>query len=373
MTLLAAIVVIAALLVVLSAGMGAGVITSERAKRLVFAAIIALAALSGVFQYCQQRRTELTLTGDPRNPPFFDVVDIEDTRGSGVLVNPSDYPAYGVTASLRHLQNLNPGPASFTDPKDIAPHGMVSVFPVTWLENRSPEDFHIRIYARSGEYREELMLRWLTTGRWVRALRVLETGTERVDPDFPRNTHGQIDWPKQTHASQKRSERGGQVSAIKITLLIGGAFFEFAGIVMLAFPDYWPWLRRKGATLLDQVRRVIGWPRNTDLMPGTGSLEITARGALVSTPPDDWTIERKVEFLVKRDLEAQQNFNKLVERIQDNEKEASRRLDAARHEIEERFNRALHAALESYRRLRIAGAVALLVGLFAVTWANFIS
>jgi hypothetical protein len=195
MTLLAIIVVIGALLVVLSAG--AGVIKSERAKRLVFAVIGVLAALSGVFQYYQQRRTELTLTGDPSSPPFFDVVDIQDTRGSGVLVNPSDYPAYGVTASVRHLQNLNPGPASFTDPKDIAPRGMVSVFPVTWLENRSPEDFHIRIYARSGEYHEDLMLRWLATGgKWVRALRVLETRTERVDPDFPRNAHGQIDWTK---------------------------------------------------------------------------------------------------------------------------------------------------------------------------------
>src|SRR6266849_2698722 len=104
MTLLAAgiVVVIAALLVVLSAGMGAG--TSERAKRRVFAVIVVLAALSGVFQYCQQRRTELTLTGDPSNPPFFDVVDIQDTRGSATTTHaasPSTNSCGGATIAAR--------------------------------------------------------------------------------------------------------------------------------------------------------------------------------------------------------------------------------------------------------------------------------
>jgi len=106
MTLLAAgiVVVIAALLVVLSAGMGAGVVTSERAKRRVFAVIVVLAALSGVFQYCQQRRTELTLTGDPSNPPFFDVVDIQDTRGSATTTHaasPSTNSCGGATIAAR--------------------------------------------------------------------------------------------------------------------------------------------------------------------------------------------------------------------------------------------------------------------------------
>src|SRR5438876_231663 len=113
------IVGIAFLLVVLSAGMGTGLVKSERAKRLVFIVILALAALSGVLQFFQNRRTELTLTGDPRNPPFLDVIRInnKDGTGEGVLRNPSDYPAYGVVASMTHLQNPKSTPSPFTDPK----------------------------------------------------------------------------------------------------------------------------------------------------------------------------------------------------------------------------------------------------------------
>jgi predicted nuclease with TOPRIM domain len=85
------------------------------------------------------------------------------------------------------------------------------------------------------------------------------------------------------------------------------------------------------------------------------------------------TLAQKVEFLLTRDQEAQREVNILRERIENLEIESSRRLGQARREIETRFAQELKTALELYRPLRIWGAVALLLGLACMTYANFIS
>jgi hypothetical protein len=171
------------------------------------------------------------------------------------------------------------------------------------------------------------------------------------------------------------------MSAVKIALLIGGAAFEFVGIIFVAFPDFVPygirfaqWQRRCGRAVLDHIRRILRRPRNVVIQVGTAS-EVSAvgRASLMKSVSDAATLEEKVDFLLTRDQEAQRDLNIVRQRVEDLEADTSKRLDQLRREIETRFTQDLKAALDEYRPLRIWGAVALLLGLACVTYANFIS
>jgi hypothetical protein len=172
------------------------------------------------------------------------------------------------------------------------------------------------------------------------------------------------------------------MSAVKIALLVGGAAFEFGGIIAIVFPDLVPygilfgqWQRKLGRTLLDHIRRILRRPRNVVIRVGTAS-EVNLAGesvSLMKSASVAATLEQKVEFLLTRDQEAQRDVNILRQQIKDLEVELLKRLDQLRREIEARFSRELEAALDDYRPLRIWGAVALLLGLACVTYANFIN
>ena len=171
------------------------------------------------------------------------------------------------------------------------------------------------------------------------------------------------------------------MSAAKIGLLVGGAIFEFLGIIIIVFPDLIPygrrfsqWLRRRARTLFDHISRMLGRPRNVVIEVGTASeVNIAGRVSLIKSASGAATLEQKVEFLLTRDQVAQRDVNILRQRIEDLEVETSKRLDQLRREMATRFAQELGTALEDYRPLRILGAVALLLGLACTTCANFIS
>ena len=77
------------------------------------------------------------------------------------------------------------------------------------------------------------------------------------------------------------------MSAIKIGLLIAGAFFEFVGIILIAFPDFSPyfvqfsrWLRKLTRALLDRVRRLLGCPKDLRIEVHT-AVEVNLKGSVV--------------------------------------------------------------------------------------------
>ena len=86
----------------------------------------------------------------------------------------------------------------------------------------------------------------------------------------------------------------------------------------------------------------------------------------------DAIMEEKVAFLLQRDQEAQHAMNALVRRVEDIETAIPRELEELRKGVEAHVASELTAALEAYRPLRVAGTLALAVGLICVTTANFV-
>jgi chromosome segregation ATPase len=168
---------------------------------------------------------------------------------------------------------------------------------------------------------------------------------------------------------------------MRATLLIGGASFEFLGIILIAFPDISPYLRQFSRrlltltrALLDRIHRLLGRPKDLRIeVHSAAELNLAGGVSLMKSASGTATLEEKVEFLLKRDQEAQRDVNALRERIEDFERESPKRLDESRREIETRFERELKAAPEEYRLLRILGVIALVVGLGCATYANFIN
>jgi hypothetical protein len=115
------------------------------------------------------------------------------------------------------------------------------------------------------------------------------------------------------------------MSAAKIGLLVGGAAFEFLGIIVIVFPDLIPygirlslWQRRHTRALFDHIGRLLGRPRNVVIeVPTASELNIAGRGSPMKSASGAATLEQKVEFLLTRDQEAQRDVNMLRERIED--------------------------------------------------------
>jgi hypothetical protein len=87
----------------------------------------------------------------------------------------------------------------------------------------------------------------------------------------------------------------------------------------------------------------------------------------------DATLERKVEFLLQRDQEAQSAANELGERVSAIERESPRQLDELRERMEAHVSTELVAALAEYRPARVIGTIALAIGLGLATAANLIA
>jgi hypothetical protein len=169
------------------------------------------------------------------------------------------------------------------------------------------------------------------------------------------------------------------MSGSRIALLLGGAGFEFLGIIILAAPDLLPyrdpilrWLDRTTALLDRRIRGVRPLP--TVASADSGAIGLRGeRPALIKSVGARATLEQKVDFLLGRDLEAQSHVNALRDRVEDLDQESAQRLQQARDEVEKLFREELTRMSRAYRLLKICGAGALLVGLSCTTFANFIN
>jgi hypothetical protein len=163
-------------------------------------------------------------------------------------------------------------------------------------------------------------------------------------------------------------------------LLVVGAAFEFAGIVLVGSPDLFPqavrvsgWLRLRHRTIVNRLWRLIGRPRAKVVEIGLASeINVAASLSAIKSTSDIGSLEDKVGFLLRRDQEAQRDMNALRERVDAIERDSPKRLDELRDSMETHVAGELRAALEVYLPLRVAGAFALAAGLICVMVANFV-
>jgi hypothetical protein len=169
------------------------------------------------------------------------------------------------------------------------------------------------------------------------------------------------------------------VSGWKIVVLLGGAGFEFLGIIILAAPDLLPyrdpilrWLDRTTASLDRRIRGARPLP--TVVTPDPVPVNLKGeRASLIKRPGASATLQEKVDFLISRDLEAQTHVNALRGRVEDLDQESTQRLQQTRDEVEKLFTAELTQMARAYRVLKVCGGVALLAGLCLATFANFIN
>lgn len=164
-------------------------------------------------------------------------------------------------------------------------------------------------------------------------------------------------------------------------LLIVGALCEFAGVILVAFPDLLPhatrfsaWLRRRTRPVVDRLRLLVGLPPRQHVLNLSAAAEANAAMRLSVTKGvrAEATLEEQVAFLLERDQEAQRGANTLSRRIDDLEAAVPGQLDELRGQMHAHVERELTAAVEQHRELRVLGAVALALGLACVTVANFV-
>jgi hypothetical protein len=151
---------------------------------------------------------------------------------------------------------------------------------------------------------------------------------------------------------------------------------EFVGIVLLGFPDFVPgairlsgWIRRRARQAADGFRRIVGRGLPAvvyETVPGggvkLGGGDVTGRASTSAT-----TIEEQVAYLLKRDQDVQRMTDDLGERLRLLEGESARQVASVKREMEQHVARELTAAEAAYRPLRVAGTVALALGLICAT------
>jgi hypothetical protein len=164
-------------------------------------------------------------------------------------------------------------------------------------------------------------------------------------------------------------------------LYVVGVVAEFAGIVCLGFPDLLPgalrlsaWLGCQWHRATNRLRRLVGLkPRRVVHTVGAaGTVNLAGHISAVVSTSNVGSLEDKVEYLLRRDQDAQRRANELDARLDRLEAESTERLAELRGKMETHVAHELSTALEAYRPLRVAGTIALVIGLVCVTVATFV-
>ena len=162
-------------------------------------------------------------------------------------------------------------------------------------------------------------------------------------------------------------------------LYVLGGIAELAGIVALGYPDLLPGARRISGWLRRQenrIRRYVGLPTRPNVVnlgAAAGEFNIAGRAAALVVSRSEGTLEQNVDFLLRRDQDAQRRENEMAERIDQLEADSRQRVDDARREMEQHVAGELADAGDEYRELRVVGTGALVLGLVLVTVATFIA
>jgi hypothetical protein len=166
---------------------------------------------------------------------------------------------------------------------------------------------------------------------------------------------------------------------VKAALYIVGALFELGGIVLIAAPDLVPGAlrlagraNRRWRPIENRIRRVLRLrPRRyVGSATLTGGIEFAGRISAVKGTSAT-TLEEKVEYLLRRDEEAQRATNEIRDAVADVRVEVARTLDELRDELRAHVAREITASDGAYRTARIAGTIALSLGLLLATLGNF--
>jgi hypothetical protein len=150
-------------------------------------------------------------------------------------------------------------------------------------------------------------------------------------------------------------------------LLVIGSVFELGGIVALGFPDLLPgalrlstWLGRQGRRAANRLRRLVGLgPLGVaHTISVADEVNVAASLSGVVSTSNVGSLEDKVEYLLRRDQDAQRRANELGQRLDRLEAESPERLAELRREMEAHVTHELRAVLEAYRPLRVIGTIA---------------
>jgi hypothetical protein len=164
-------------------------------------------------------------------------------------------------------------------------------------------------------------------------------------------------------------------------LLVIGSVFQLGGIVALGFPDLLPgalrlsrWLGRQGRRAANLLRRLLRRPPRGDVHVGAGTGTITLGGfparGVVSTSAT--TLEEQLAYLLRRDQDVQVQTDALATRISRLETESPKQLEEARQQMEQHIADELAGLRAEYRPLRVAGTIAVVIGLACVTTATLL-
>jgi hypothetical protein len=170
------------------------------------------------------------------------------------------------------------------------------------------------------------------------------------------------------------------MSSASAALYVSGATVEFVGIVLAASPDLVPQGRRLSAWIgarvqraISRALRLIGRPRVKTAHLGLASeVNLADSMSAVKSVAPDATLERKVQFLLTRDQEAQRDVNDLRDRLAAVERRLRAGLDAVREETRTHVAGELERAHAEYLPLRLLGVFLIVVGLTCATLANFV-
>jgi hypothetical protein len=171
------------------------------------------------------------------------------------------------------------------------------------------------------------------------------------------------------------------MSGAAVTLILG-AISEFAGLVLIAWPDLVPW-KRQASTWLRQtygtaegiVRRILRRPRQVTVARSIGlasSIEIAGSLRRRRGCSPDASLEEKVHFLLSRDTDAQRFEADVLERLRAIEETTESRLLEASKDLQRRLETRLSETAQEFRPLRVVGLVLLIIGLVATTAVNFV-
>jgi hypothetical protein len=159
-----------------------------------------------------------------------------------------------------------------------------------------------------------------------------------------------------------------------------GAVIELAGVVLVASPDLFPgalrlaaWSRPRLRQIENRIRLLLRRQPSSIVHAAhvSGSIQVSgSASAVVSTGAR--TLEEKVEFLLRRDAEAQGHMNELVDRVKRLEQRLTREIDTLRAHLERQIDHRIAEVHRDYQTARFIGVAALVLGLGLSTAANLV-
>jgi hypothetical protein len=153
--------------------------------------------------------------GDPKNPPRFGFTQSVNPADGALTIrfhmeNDGDYPAYDISGRLWDLDRPLPSPPVSLEGilmqdlvtvniPSLSGHIIQMLNTITVPSTQTSKRFGAQYTTRTGGFAEKIRAERVD-GKWAFATQVThvdessEVMFERIDPDFPRDKSGQVDW-----------------------------------------------------------------------------------------------------------------------------------------------------------------------------------